>query len=480
LECLEDRFLMSAAPLLGALESAVVGPLASITSLTALVQPATDANSDPTSSQPTGGSGTADLGAAQADASHQDGNWSQWYSSGASLDLGGLVSLNLGGNGSTAQGSTAQSSAAGSSNAQSSEQNGSSSLLQISLGALTGAASLGSASSQDGSSQDSLGIRVDLNPSGDPESPAGGLLPGIQPGAMLAALMNARLDPDGDMGDGFSEAMAPAGSAANLGGYVSVNASRPMPTLDNSRPALAFSQIAQTLGQTAARDARQSDDPHLSDPSAAVTADRDLEGGNTVHQANMPAPVVTTAQVPLNSASGANSPTVTDGPEAQLSLVSRVAAAVMPAALRLASGGVLGSATESDAEPVGDSDVPATVDPAADDADTAHDLPQAAASLIPSSLLAIVPGDLHAVDQALEQLLDELDELGGGLVGYAASSVTVQWASAGVGLAACLGGVYFQRGRRRANGGSANDEALEEDTANWMFSRMQSLAAGCD
>jgi hypothetical protein len=65
------------------------------------------------------------------------------------------------------------------------------------------------------------------------------------------------------------------------------------------------------------------------------------------------------------------------------------------------------------------------------------------------------------------------------LIGYAASSNIVQWASAGIGVAACLGGAYFRRTRR--TGAAADDsEGLDEESANWVFARMQSLAAGCD
>jgi hypothetical protein len=42
-------------------------------------------------------------------------------------------------------------------------------------------------------------------------------------------------------------------------------------------------------------------------------------------------------------------------------------------------------------------------------------------------------------------------------------------------MAACVGGAYFHRKRRNAAG-----QLIEEDSASWMFSRMQSLAAGGD
>ncbi|HEY5315716.1 MAG TPA: hypothetical protein VIK18_24510, partial [Pirellulales bacterium] len=166
---------------------------------------------------------------------------------------------------------------------------------------------------------------------------------------------------------------------------------------------------------------------------------------------------------------------VTNEASLPLALVGRLAAAVMPAAMRVTTDAVMNQSSDADpdatAAELADDDATLTT-PAAESPIT---VVQVAAGIVPAGLLAVTPGDLRAVDQALERLLDEIDAIGGGLVDYAASSDLLQWATAGAGMAACVGGAYFHRKRRNGIG-----QSLEEDSANWMFERMQKLAAGGD
>lgn len=227
--------------------------------------------------------------------------------------------------------------------------------------------------------------------------------------------------------------------------------------------------IAQSLNLSAAKDARQSDDPHMPGSSAATlitAAANDVDGAPATQVA---VPLLTSVSQPevLGPAEGAH---ITDQLATQLPALARVAAAVIPAAMRGAADAMM-TQPKTEAESSGDAEIPqaAPIEPAVA-------VLQAAANVLPAGLLAVVPGDLRAVDQALENLLDEIESIGGDLVDYAANSNTLQWATAGIGLAACVGGAWLRR-RSRSSGDPREDD---EDSASWMFTRMQGLSAGGD
>lgn len=448
-ECLEGRLLLSGNSLLGALENAPTALLSTLGSVTGLLQP----TPTPTDSQTGNATGEPSSAAQLGSSTTQTGSSAQSNDSsasglGLSLNLAGLASVQIG----------TATAAAGSDASQHASAPG---LLNLSLGSSSAVNTNTGIEKTDSGEPGGIGLPLGVTIS------SGVSVGSSTSGAAQAFMLRVAMDAE------FSDALF--GIPDSTSGAPPVEPSHDstvdfhVDIISNVFTVNNVNQFAQALGQTAAKDARQANDPHSIDPAGTSVTGRGSDMDNGTLQAATPTPLVGTSQVPANPTSAATS--VTNAAEQQLSLVARAAAAVMPAALRLATDSIIEQSTNTDPD--------AATNAPADDADSPSESSvmtvQAAAKLVPTGLLAIAPGDLRAVDQALERLLDEIDSLGGGLVDYAASSDMLQWATAGAGLAACVGGAYFHRKRRSGTG-----QSLEEESASWMFLRMQSLAAGGD
>jgi hypothetical protein len=90
-----------------------------------------------------------------------------------------------------------------------------------------------------------------------------------------------------------------------------------------------------------------------------------------------------------------------------------------------------------------------------------------------AALLATLPCDLRAVDAALNNLLEEIDDLGGDLAGWLGMPTMPRWTIVAAGAVACvIGGQQVQRARQRRS--SAEETELESMSR--MFTRWQGLA----
>jgi hypothetical protein len=92
-----------------------------------------------------------------------------------------------------------------------------------------------------------------------------------------------------------------------------------------------------------------------------------------------------------------------------------------------------------------------------------------------ASLLDSLPVDFRAVDQALNELLSEIEALGGDLSGWLDITKMPPWAvAAGVVAASGVGGWCIRRTRLRR----AHQQQLEEESSSWMFTQSHGFATG--
>ena len=82
--------------------------------------------------------------------------------------------------------------------------------------------------------------------------------------------------------------------------------------------------------------------------------------------------------------------------------------------------------------------------------------------------------DVRAIDQALENLLDEIDQIGSGLAGWWAVAPGPSWTIMALALAgAAAGSERLRRARRRRK--TPYEPAAETDSLTWMFSSWQGM-----
>jgi hypothetical protein len=103
---------------------------------------------------------------------------------------------------------------------------------------------------------------------------------------------------------------------------------------------------------------------------------------------------------------------------------------------------------------------------------TAAELVRLGAELPSAVLMASLPCDLQAVDQALANMLDEIDDLGTGVASWLGESNLPPWIGLGLGAAAC--GLRKHQTRRT----NRRQPGADEESAWWMFLRLQGLIPG--
>lgn len=466
-ERLEGRMLLSGGSLLGGLLSAPTALISSVAAAAGLTQststPAAQTDASSSGNSPllslgsqnsTGPSNTNSVGPISI-ASPSTG-------SGLSLNLGGLLGLHLGGTseadnrGSDSGGQSTSGDPADGNDQSGQNQAGQSasgqSLLSLTLG---GVINLGVGQP--------IGLQPSGNGSGNGENTgAASSVPTGAPGGLTAVVSTDLRDLLREMFDidGEQQPDSPPPDGAGQ-----VSGAQPGSDSDGGHPTIAVDVLAQSVSQSKGT---KPDDPHTTPDATTASVTVANPETSLAAQAASPAALLNTVPLPTNET--LTTPTVTNPTEEGLPLMGRIAAAVLPTAMQLTANGAIEEVLNARSGVTADDNLPA--DESAPQQPTAATLP-AVVGMVPSELLAVVPGDLRAVDQALEKLLDEIDAIGGGLIDYAAGSGALQWVTAGAGMAACVGGAYLRR-----KGRGSDEQSLEEESANWMFSRMQGLAAG--
>ncbi len=110
----------------------------------------------------------------------------------------------------------------------------------------------------------------------------------------------------------------------------------------------------------------------------------------------------------------------------------------------------------------------------ADAATSSSVMPQSTIVRSQAVMLSHLSLDVRAIDQALENLLDEIDQIGSGLAGWWAVSPVPRWTIIALALAgAAAGSERIRRARRRRK--SPYEQTTEADSLSWMFSTWQGM-----